>query len=99
MQTVIFWSAVLIIAPIVLAVVMMITQFNAASQSAAVRALQGIGYTNIQMVEKQNLFGLGVWQGCEISDDAKFIATATNPAGVATSMYVCVGGERASVHF
>jgi hypothetical protein len=99
MQIVLFWSALVAIGTIAIIMVIMMIQFNAASESSVIRALKGIGYTNIQMVEKQNMLGLGVWQGCDISDNAKFVGSATNASGASISMYVCVSGERASVHF
>jgi len=99
MQIAVFWTIFATIAMVAVILVIEMIQFNAASEPAAIRAIKALGYTNIQIVEKQNMNDLGVWHGCDISDDAKFVASATSPSGESMSMYVCVASERASVHF
>lgn len=99
MRTALFWVVFSAIAMVVVIIGGMTIQFNAASEPAAIRTLKALGYTNIQIVDKQNMNGLGVWQGCDMSDNAKFVASATGPSGDLISMYVCVAYERVSVHF
>lgn len=73
--------------------------FNQASQDAAVRTMSGLGYSDIRVFDKQRMLGLGAWQGCDSSDAAKFIVAGISPTGLTTPAYVCVRGDRATVHF
>jgi hypothetical protein len=59
------------------------------SEDAAVRALKDQGFTNITITGKSVLTA-SMW-GCSDSDDVRFTATATNPAGKHVEVYVCSG--------
>lgn len=58
-------------------------------ESKAVRHLQTLGFSNIEITDKSWLFV--PFLGCSEKDAAKFTANATNPAGGNVQVEVCVG--------
>jgi hypothetical protein len=64
------------------------------SEDAAIRALQDQGFSEITITSK-SVMTASMW-GCSDSDDVRFTAKATSPAGKRVEVYVCSGFMKGS---
>lgn len=74
---------------IVIAVFLALFRGIFADRSAAIRALETQGYSEIQIIDHQ-WFLVGL-RGCDGKDAAKFPARAKNPVGKEVECFVCTG--------
>lgn len=85
------WASVAII---VVAISFQQIAAHTIAESGAIRAAEGMGYTNVKVIDRHTFFpGL---QGCSRSDMVMFDVTGTDPRGKKRSFIVCDGVFKAS---
>lgn len=90
MGRVLFYVVVVVAMVLIVAGCEYVVGTSFVDQQTAISAMESAGYTNVQVVGRQNVFVSLL--GCGKEDSVKFDMVAVNPNGeTVTNTYVCVG--------